>query len=228
MTGRFSQLRKGIAGAGCLTLSLVLAGCHSSGELIVEDGVGISAVRSPCPAVGIPDYTGDITLFTDPDARDSRQIDVVASLTDVRSACDSGNRDISGAKVKSGVTFKVQARRADARGERDVVLPYFVTIVRGGTAVVAKRVGTVTLHFADGQARAEAVAQGGALVNKAEATLERGIHDRITRKRHAGEADAAVDPLADPDVQEAVNRASFDLLVGFQLDDAQLAYNTTR
>jgi len=43
-----------------------------------------------------------------------------------------------------------------------------------------------------------------------------------------GEADAAVDPLADPEVREAVNRASFELLVGFQLDEAQLAYNATR
>ena len=132
------------------------------------------------------------------------------------------------AKVKSGVGFKVQARRTDARGERDVVLPYFVTVVRGGTAVVAKRVGTVNVHFADGQARAEAVAHGGALVAKAEATLERSVHDRITRKRHAGEADAAVDPLADPDVQEAVSRASFELLVGFQLNESQLAYNAGR
>jgi len=223
MTGRFLRVRKGIAAPTCLALSLALAGCHSGGELVVEDGVGISAVRSPCPAVGIPDYTGDITLFTDPDLRDSRSVDVVAALTGVRSTCDSRS-----AKVNSGVTFKVQARRTDARGERDVVLPYFVTIVRGGTAVVAKRVGTVTVHFADGQARAEAVAHGGALVDRAEATLERSVHDRITRKRHAGEADAAVDPLADPEVREAVNRASFELLVGFQLDEAQLAYNATR
>ena len=190
--------------------------------------MGISAVRSPCPAVGIPDYTGDITLFTDPDARDSRSVDVVASLTDVRSTCDSRMSRANTGKVNSSVTFKVQARRMDARGERLVVLPYFVSIVRGGTAVVAKRVGTVTVHFADGQARAEAVASGGALVDKAEATLARNVRDRITRKRHAGEADAAVDPLADPDVQDAVSRATFELLVGFQLDDAQLAHNATR
>ena len=213
-------------------MGLALDGCSSSGELVVEDGVGISAVRSPCPAVGIPDYTGDMTLFSDPDARDSRSVDVVASMTDVRSTCDAAaNAKVKakvGAKVKSDVSFKVLARRADARGERDVVLPYFVTVVRGGTSVVAKRVGTVTVHFADGQARAEAVAQGSSLVDKAEATLDRSIHDRITRKRRAGEADAAVDPLADPDVRDAVNRASFELLVGFQLDESQLAYNATR
>ena len=203
--------------------SVALAGCSSSGELVVEDAVGITAVRSACPAVGVPDYTGDITVFADPASRDSRSIDVSASLTDVRSTCDPAS-----AKVKSGVTFKVQARRTDPHGERDVVLPYFVTVVRGGTTVVAKRVGLVTVHFADGATRAEAVAQGGALVDKAEATLPRDIHDRIIHKRKAGEADAAVDPLADPEVMSAVERASFEVLVGFQLDDNQLAYNATR
>ena len=228
MTRRFSRVLGPIACTLASTACLLLAGCSSSGELVVDDAVGISAVRSPCPAVGIADYTGDITLFDNPagagDAgRDSRALDVAAALTNVRSTCDSKT-----ARVKSLVSFKVLARRSDPRGERDVSLPYFVTVMRGGTSVVAKRVGMVTVHFADGQSRAEAVAKGGALVDKAEATLARSIHDRITKKRKAGEADAAVDPMADPDVRDAVNRASFEVLVGFQLDEGQLAYNATR
>ena len=43
-----------------------------------------------------------------------------------------------------------------------------------------------------------------------------------------GDPDAAIDPLADPTVREAVRRASFELLVGFQLTEQQLAYNATR
>ena len=35
-----------------------------------------------------------------------------------------------------------------------MTLPYFVTVLRGGSAVVTKRVGNVTLNFADGQERA--------------------------------------------------------------------------
>jgi hypothetical protein len=34
--------------------------------------------------------------------------------------------------------------------------------------------------------------------------------------------------MADPAVREAVRRASFELLVGFQLTPEQLAYNATR
>jgi len=59
-------------------------------------------------------------------------------------------------------------------------------------------------------------------------TLPADIQERITRKRKAGDADAAIDPMADPQVREAVSRASFELLVGFQLTQAQLQYNATR
>jgi len=216
-----------------LTISVAaLAGCSGKGELVVDEGVGITAVRSVCPAVGIADYTGDITLFQPPESRDAGAIDISAALTDVRSHCDEkpGTRRVAHASplVNSDVTFHVQARRADAAGARDVVLPYFVTVVRGDTTVVAKRIGTVTLHFADGQLRAEAIGQGAAAIERNAATLDRGVRDRITQKRNAGESDAAVDPLSDPAVRAAVKRASFEVLVGFQLDDSQLAYNATR
>ena len=48
------------------------------------------------------------------------------------------------------------------------------------------------------------------------------------RRRKAGEAEAAVDPLSLPEVKAAVERASFEVLVGFQLNERQLAYNATR
>jgi hypothetical protein len=118
--------------------------------------------------------------------------------------------------------------RSDARGARAVSLPYFVTVLRGGETIISKRVGTVTLNFADGQERAQAHATGSATIDRAEATLPEEIRRRITRRRKAGEADAAVDPLTEPDVRAAVQRATFEVLVGFQLDQDQLAYNATR
>ena len=75
---------------------------------------------------------------------------------------------------------------------------------------------------------AQASAQGGAFVDRAEATLPADIRARITRKRKAGDPDAAVDPLSDPEVKAAVARATFEVLVGFQLDQTQIAYNATR
>lgn len=210
--------------AAVLMLAGSLAACKRDGELLVlQEGVGITAVRTACPAVGIPDYTGDITTFRSPGDRSAANIDVTAAITNLRSTCDD-----SGAKVYTNATFDVLARRTDVSGARRVTLPYFSTVLRGGSSVVSKRVGTVTIDFADGQERATGRAQAGAFVDRAEATLPEDIRDQITRRRKAGDADAALDPLADPEVRAAINRATFELLVGFQLDEQQLAYNATR
>ena len=200
-----------------------LAGCRSEGDLVVQQGVGITALRSVCPAVGIPDYTGDVTLFSPANARTADAIDVTAAMTNVRSTCDD-----SGERVYAVANFDVVAQRRNTQGARTVELPYFSTVVRGGNAVVAKRVGTVTIQFADGQARAQASGAAGAYNDRAEATLPADVRERITRKREAGEAEAAVDPLSEPAVRAAIARASFELLVGFQLNQDQLAYNATR
>ena len=60
-----------------LVLATALAGCAGSGDIVVDEGVGITAVRSACPAVGIPDYTGDITLFRTPGDTTAGNIDLV-------------------------------------------------------------------------------------------------------------------------------------------------------
>jgi len=201
-----------------------LSGCKSKGDIVVDSGVGITAIRSRCPAVGIPDFTGDVTLFRTAGAKTAENIDVTAAMTDVRAQC---NED-AGDKVTSSVSFRVLGSRIDTQGARQVTLPYFVTVLQGGTAVVSKRVGQVTLNFADGQSRAETSASVNAFVDRAAATLPEEIRQRITAKRKAGDSDAALDPLADPTVKAAVARATFEVLVGFQLDESQLAYNATK
>jgi len=215
--------RTRLIATAAVAATLALGGCKTKGDIVVDEGVGIAAVRGACPAVGIPDYTGDVTLFTTPGATDAGAIDMTAAMTNVRSTCND-----SGEKVYATVGFDVQARRTDATAARSVTLPYFVSVMRGGRAIVTKRVGNVTLNFAAGQARAQAHGEGGVHIDKAEATLPPEIRDRLTRKRRAGDADAAVDPLGQPDVRAAVARATFEVLVGFQLDDKQLAYNATR
>ena len=204
-------------------LAIALSGCRGTGDIVVDEGVGITAVRTACPAVGVADYTGDITLFRTPGVTTADNIDLVAALTNVRSTCND-----SGDKVFASTTFDVLARRTDTRGARSVTVPYFVTVLRGGTAVISKRVGEVTLNFADGQERASASGAGSAYIDKAEATIPADIREQITRKRKAGDADAAVDPLSRPEVKAAVIRATFEVLVGFQLSQDQLTYNATR
>ena len=216
MTNRFRLLT-------ALGMGLALAGCKTDGELVVQgNAVGITAVRTACPAVGIPDYTGDVTMFRGA-TKTVADLDVTAAMTNLTSTCNE-----QGDRVYSEASFDVVGRRADVRGARSVEVPYFTTVLRGGSAVVSKRVGTVTLNFADGQERAQASGKAGAFVNRAEATLPADVVERITRKRKPGDPDAALDPLADPEVRAAVQRATFELLVGFQLTEDQLRYNVTR
>lgn len=201
-------------------LALALAGCSRRGE--IDPTGGIVSVRSACPTAAIPAQTGDITLFSPAGSTDASAIDVVANITDLRSTCAEG------AQFYTEATFAVNARRSDASAARQVILPYFSAVVRGGNAVVAKRLGQVTLNFAAGEYRASAQAKAGAYVDKAAATLPADIQTKITQKRKAGDADAAIDPFAQPDVKAALQRTSFELLVGFNLTQDQLKYNATR
>jgi hypothetical protein len=201
-------------------LALALAGCSRRGE--IDPTGGIVAVRSACPVAAIPAQTGDITLFNPSSSTDASAIDVVANITNLRSTCADGDQFYTEA------TFTVNARRSDASAARQVVLPYFSAVVQGGNAVIAKRIGQVTLNFAAGDYRASAQAKGGSYVDKGAATLPAEIQQKITQKRKAGDADAAIDPFAQPDVKAALQRTSFELLVGFNLTQDQLRYNATR
>tara|TARA_R110000868_G_scaffold402153_1_gene678249 strand:+ start:21911 stop:22588 length:678 start_codon:yes stop_codon:yes gene_type:complete len=201
-------------------LALALAGCSRQGE--IDSSGGIVAVRSACPVAAVPAYTGDITLFNPANSTDASAIDVVANITDLRSTCTDG------AQFYTEATFTVNARRSDASAARQVTLPYYSAVVRGGNAVVAKRVGQVTLNFAPGDYRASAQAKAASYVEKSSATLPADIQAKIVQKRKAGDADAAIDPFAQPDVKAALARTSFELLVGFNLTQDQLRYNATR
>lgn len=206
--------------AAAALLTLTLLGCARDGELTAT---GITVTRSACPAVAIPAATGDITLFSPENARTADAIDVVAHITNLRTTCDE-----SGDNILSTVNFEIRGQRRDSRGAREVVLPYFGVVVQGGTNVISKSVSRVGLNFADGQLRASSTGTATASVNRAAATLPDDVRRQITRERRPGDPDAAVDPMADPAVREAVRRASFELLVGFQLTQDQLAYNATR
>ena len=204
----------------CLAV-LALSACAKDSEF--DETGGIKIIRSACPAVAIPAYTGDVTLFDPPSSRDARAIDVTATITNVRSTCND-----TGANLQATATFDVQARRTNASGAREVVLPYFATVIRAGTQIMSKQVGRVAVRFEDGQLRASTTGSATANVSRAAATIPDDVERKINRKRKAGDADAAVDPMADPAVRAAVAQASFELLVGFQLSNDQLAYNATR
>jgi len=225
MSVRFFRLARSGAVVGALVGLLVLAGCSKSkGELVVDDTVGVTALRSPCPLVEVPEMAGDVTLLA-PGQTDSGAIDTVATITNVRSTC---NDSAHAATLTTQVTYDVVARRSDARGSRHIDLPTLTVIQRGGNVIVAKHLGSTGIDFADGQTRAIGHGAATTEVSRDEATLSNAIRNRLIRKRKAGDNDAAVDPLSQPDVKAALAKATFEVLIGFQLTDQQLAYNARR
>lgn len=206
--------------AAAVLLSFALLGCAREGDIFES---GILTTYTACPAVAIPAPAGDVTLFNPPASRDAAAIDVVATISNVRSTCDE-----TGEYIVTNANFDVSALRRDNRGVREVVLPYFATVVQGNGNVVAKRVSRVGLRFEDGAYRATSSASASSQVLRSAATLPEDIRDQITRRRRPGDPQAAVDPMSDPAVRAAVDRARFELLVGFELDLEQLRYNATR
>lgn len=194
--------------------ALALAGCQKN---------PLNVTRNPCPAVAVPAYTGDVTLFSRPGTVNADAIDVVAAITNVRGGCGE-----AGDRFATNVSFDVLARRNDAAQARTVTLPWFAAVVQGGDKIVAKQMGQVTLNFAAGQDRAQASASAQSTVLRSATTLPADVNERITRKRKPGDEDAAIDPMSDPKVRQTVREATFEVLVGFQLDPSQLAYNATK
>ena len=203
-----------------LALVLLAMGCSREGELTQG---GIYITRSACPQLGVPAETGDITLFNPPNRTDAAALDVSAAITNVRATCDE-----TGANVVSTATFDVVATRRDAGQARTVVLPYFTVAMQGGSQVVAKRVGNIGLNFAAGSIRAQTSGQATIQVSRAAATLPPDVRKELTRERKPSDVDAAIDPLSDPKIRDAVAKATFEHLIGFELTQEQLRYNATR
>lgn len=195
-------------------LLLVLSGCQKS---------ALTVVRSPCPAVAVPTLAGEMTQFNPPTSRDASAIDITAAITNVRGPCTQTTT-----ALVTNVTFDVVAQRHAPGPARSIVLPFFASVVQGGNVVVSKQIGAVTLNFADGQVRAQSTAAARADVALSATQLPPDIEKRVTRKRKPGDADAAIDPMADPEVRAAVRAVTFEVLVGFQLDEASLAYNAAK
>ena len=206
--------------ASMMVLVLLATGCTRRGN--IEAG-GIYTVRSACPQVAIPAATGDITLFNPAGSLDSSAIDIEAAITNVRANCQD-----TGSEIVSVATFDVVASRRDPSQPRQVILPFFDTVVQAGDRIVAKRIGQVALDFPAGSIRAQTTGQATARIARSAATLPENVREILTRPRRVGDPDAAIDPMSDPAIREAVANASFQHFVGFQLTPEQLRYNATR
>lgn len=193
--------------------ALLLAGCSANRN-------PLEVSRSACPAVAVLQHAGSVTLFSPETSRNADAIDVTATITNLRSNCTE-----TAGQIISEARFDVVAQRTNAAGAREVVLPYFASVVRAGDQLLSKQLGSVRLVFEEGSLSATASATARADISEAAATLPEEINREIDKRREPGDPDAAIDPLSLPGVAEAVRNASFELIVGFQMDDPALAYN---
>jgi hypothetical protein len=205
-----------------LLVSLMLATTACGGRKVIEDG-GVYTRRTLCPQVAIPAATGDVTLFDPAGRTDSAALDVVATITNVRSTCSEATDPIV-----STATFDVVATRRDAGEARTVVLPFFDVAMQAGADVAAKRIDQVAVSFAAGSRRGSGRGQAVIRINRASTGLPEAVRAKLTQKRKVGDVNAAIDPLSDPVVRAAVARATYEHLIGFQLSSEQLRYNATR
>ena len=197
-----------------LGLPLLLSACAKD-PFVVQ--------RSPCPAVAVPQYAGDISRFTRPGSHDAAALDFVATITRVRSACSEDDT-----VVATVVSYEVLAVRQQAGPARSERLQVFTAVVRAGETLVNKEVGEVIVQFPEGSLRGLGAGKSRTSIRREEAALSPEVNKAITRERKPGEIDAALDPLSEPAVRDAVRRATFEVLVGFQLSSAELAYNARK
>jgi hypothetical protein len=207
------RVRKILAGLG-LGAAVLLAGCNTNPLLVT---------RSPCPAVAVPYHVGSVTRFEPPQSRNADAISFTAQITDLKGNCVEGPDFLT-----TEVSFVVAAQRRDKGPAKQVYLPMFVALAQGGNVLVSKQLTGVQLDFAEGALRAETRGGGRADVHRSAVALPPEMLERISRKRDADDPEALTDPLSEPQVRAAVRAASFEVLVGFQLDDASLAYNVAK
>ncbi|WP_235902568.1 hypothetical protein [Sandarakinorhabdus oryzae] len=208
-----APIRRSAALALVAVPALLLAGCERN-PLIVK--------RSACPAVAVAAYASDATLFK-PGGQDVANLDAVATITNVRDECTE-----TADQYVSRIRYDVIVRRTDTAQARQIVLPVFSAVVQAGNIINAKQISSVAVNFAAGQERALASGTATASVARSAASVPQAILDKINRLRRPGELDAATDPMADPEVRAALRAASFEVVLGFQLDDRSLAYNIAK
>jgi hypothetical protein len=208
-----SDLRKAVFGFG-FGAAVLLSAC-SSNPLLVK--------RSPCPAVAIPYHVGSVTRFDPPQSRDAAAIALTAQITDVTGACVEGPDFLA-----TEVRFTVTGQRRTADAQKEVYLPLFVALAQGGNVLVSKQVTGVSLTFPEGSLRAETSGSARAEVHRSAVSLPLEMQQKITKPRRPDDPEALIDPLSDPQVRAAIRAVSFEVLVGFQMDDASLAYNVAK
>lgn len=131
---------RAIATGTLLGLAALLAGCGGN-----RNPLEVTVER--CPALAVVGGTGSLTRFAG-EGRDADDILFEAAVSNAELSCDQGG------DVISTVAFSIVAQRGEAMvGYYETSLPYFVTVLRDNSEIVAKEIFEVPIVFDDGAQR---------------------------------------------------------------------------
>ena len=185
----------------CLGALAVLTACQ---------GNPLEVTRSFCPAVAVVKHANALTRFSGPVAT-AENVAYTAQFASVSSDCVT-----RGPTLTTRVQAVITAQRTSTDGPDTLTLPYFITVVRGGDQVVAKDIRMAQLSFPP-----------GSLTGTASVTAEADVDEATARQEAA--------PLQTRDargnriiVERTTAPTGFEVLLGFQLAEADAAYNVRR
>jgi len=131
------RVTRAALGAACL----LLAACGSN-----RNPLEVTVER--CPAFAVLGGTGSLTQFAG-EERETSDVFLEASISNLSLECDQGD------DVISSLAFTVAGERGPAMGDdAEVVLPYFVAVLRDNGLVVAKEIYETRLRFGPDMQRA--------------------------------------------------------------------------
>jgi hypothetical protein len=187
-----------------------------------DDTAGIIATRTACPASRSRPRPATSPCSTAANSRDA------ARSTWSRHHQRALDLRRERRNIVTNATFDVHGQRRDAArrargGAALISRPWFRAAPTSSPSASAGS----ALRFADGQLRASTSGTASARCSAPPRPCRRTSAARSPASASPGDADAALDPMADPAARPC-SAASFELLVGFQLTQEQLAYNATR
>jgi hypothetical protein len=161
--------------------------------------------RTSCPALSVPMHTGSLTRFDQAGRFDTQDVRLVASIAQLSDNCVENDNG-----VNTAVSFTINASRSAKGSAESVQLPYFITVVKDGETLIAKQVYGASLDFADG-------------------ALTGNVRQVVTVK--TPEVPLPPKPQKNNEIDEFApppKPAVYEILVGFQLTDADVIYNISK
>jgi hypothetical protein len=182
---------------------LALSACASQNPLLVT--------RTSCPAVAVIKYANTITGFRQGGGMDQSDVDFTGQISNVSVDCRNGKGDNA---AQSVVSFDIGVLRRSANAAATQSIPYFVAVVQDGTTIISKTSYMATLQFND--------KNGRSIARESFAASTPGVPLPPVPKKKRSEAEFL------DEAESAAKAAKYEILIGFQLTDAQALFNISK